>query len=121
MDYSEKEIFTIFKDKTCLYREGGRISQVLVKNIKVDDWGVSFELEICSRIHANNDLGDLEYKEKAEELNNIFTFSGAWELTSINNKRLHVAYVNGELNANSKSVHLFNDGETDFFKLWNRE
>ena len=118
MNYSEKEIITVFKDKECLYKESGTISKVLVKHIKVDDWGVKLELKIIAGKQAINDFGDLEYEENQEVLNSCFTFSGAWEIASFSEMHLHVAYVGGELNGNPVSLQLFDRNETDYFKLW---
>ena len=118
MHYSEEEIFAAFKDKICLYKEGRQILQVLVKSIIVDDWGVKFELEICSDTHASIDSGDLEYIKTNTVQNRTFQFSGAWEVVSFGKMRLYVAYVNGELNANPESFLYFKNRETNFFKLW---
>ena len=120
MDYSEKEILEIFKDKECLHKAGQRITHVLVKDVKVDKQGVKLKLETISSKQAVNFYGDLEYEEKPEELNRIFGLSGVWDITTLYDMHLYVAYVGDELNAKPESVQLFKDGELDFFKLWKR-
>ncbi len=121
MDYSVEEILKVFKDKECLHKASQRITHVLVKDITVDKQGVELKLEIINNKQAVNELGDMEYEEKPEELNSTFRFMGDWQITSFHDMRLHIAYVSAELNAKPESVQLFKDGELDFFKLWKRK
>ena len=120
MDYSEKEILKVFKDKECLHKASQRILHVLVKDIKVDEQGIELKLETINSKQAVNFYGDLEYEEKPEELNMIFGLSGVWDITTFYDMHLYVAYVGDELNTKPESVQLFKDGELDFFKLWKR-
>jgi len=120
MDYSKDEIIDAFLERICLYKDGQVIYEVFVKSIKVDDMGVKFELVICNNKQATNFYGDLEYEEESDKLNTKLHFSGAWEITSFRDMRIHIAYVSAELNANPKSLQLFKNGELDFFKLWQR-
>ncbi len=120
MDYAEKEILETFKDKECLHKAGQIITHVRVNDMKISEQGIELKLEIANSKQAVNELGDLEYEEKPEELNSTFRFMGDWQITSFRDMRLHIAYVSAELNANPKSLQLFKDGELDFFKLWQR-
>ena len=118
MNNREQEIIKTFKGKECLYKESRRISHVLVKELTVDKEKVEFKLEIISSRQAFHSDDGLEYENVPEKLNSSFIFSGVWDITSFRDKMLHVAYVNGELNAKQKSLQLFKEEETDFFKIW---
>ena len=120
MKYSKEEILTIFKDKECLYKENQRIINVLIHDIKVDDWGVKFNLKTCNSKQAVNIYGDLEYEEKPEELNTSFIFSGAWDIINFRDMIVHVTYISGELNTDPETLHFFKNNETNFYKLWKR-
>ena len=120
MDYSEEEILKNFKDKECLHKASQRITHVRVTDVKVDKQGVEMKLEVINSKQAVNFHGDLEYEEIPGELNSVFGLSGVWEITSLYDMHLYVAYVGDELNAKPESVQLFKDGELDFFKLWKR-
>jgi len=118
MKHEKQEVLNAFKGKECLYKEGKEIYQVTVSSFQIDDWGIKLTLKISNSKQAINDLGDLEYIEKPKELNQIFSFSGAWEITNLSNMILHVSYINGSLNANPTSVERFKKGEIDLRKVW---
>ena len=120
MDYSEKEILATFKDKECLHKAGQIITHVRVNDIKISEQGIELKLEIVNSKQAVNELGDMEYEEKPEELNTSFIFSGAWDIINFRDMIVHVTYINGELNTDPETLHFFKNNETNFYKLWKR-
>lgn len=118
---NKKLIKETFENKECIYKESGRICQVQVKKIKINKWGVKFKLMYSSDLHASDGDEELEYNQVPEKQNKTFIFSGSWELVSLRDNKLHVAYVNGTLNANPESLELFKNKETDINKIWYRK
>ncbi|KAF5059917.1 hypothetical protein DSECCO2_331120 [anaerobic digester metagenome] len=107
-----------FLNREGLYRENGELFRVLVVEQKEDDWGLRLTLRHVENRFAREDEDGVMVYEAKEKAPEDFTISGAWEIVSVTDDMLSLAYTGLTISFKQPVLNAFIRSEGDWYDIW---
>ncbi|MBN1988768.1 MAG: hypothetical protein JW783_05220 [Bacteroidales bacterium] len=107
-----------FLNREGLYRENGELFRILVIEHIEDCWGLKLKLRHVENLFARENQEGIVVYEAKEKPPTDFTVSGAWEIVSVTNDVLSLAYTGLAISFKQPVLNAFARSETDWYSIW---